>query len=172
MKGLITDSEKEMEMKLRQLAELLICRKITISVAESCTGGWIAKCITDMPGSSSYFKGSAVTYWNEAKENILYVKRKTLDDYTAVSEAVAEEMAEGSRAIYHSDIAISTTGYAGPGRGERGEMPGLVYIGVAGVKGIKVYQEHFSGDRNTIREKAVMKSIEHAITYICSLKQS
>lgn len=148
------------------LAELLICRKITISAAESCTGGLIAKMITDVPGSSRYFKGSAVTYCNEAKENILSVKHSALLAYTAVSEEVAKEMAIGSRNIYHSDLAVSTTGYAGPGNGERGESPGLVYIGISGWQGVYVFKENFVGSRDNIRRQAVHKSIQHLIDYI------
>lgn len=97
---------------VKDLHELLLAKGLTVSAAESCTGGLIGKLLTDTPGSSEYFKGSAVTYWNEAKEKVLSVHKDTLDEYTAVSEPVARQMAEGSRALYSSDIAVSTTGYA------------------------------------------------------------
>lgn len=148
------------------LAEALIQYKMTMSAAESCTGGIIGEIITDLPGSSVYFKGSAVTYWNDAKVGILGVSEEILKKYTAVSAAVACQMAEGSRIIYGSDLAVSTTGYAGPGLGERNEPPGLVYIAVAGKNGTEVYEEHFIGDRKNIRYEAAEKALYYVLQYI------
>lgn len=149
-----------------QVFSLLKKHDFTISAAESCTGGWIGKLLTDQPGSSVYFKGSAVTYWNEAKENILRVKSKDIKTYTAVSVKVAAQMAKGSRFLYNSDIAISTTGYAGPGVGERGEKPGLVYIGISGPYGTAVYKEHFYGNRECVRLAASRKALFRVCDYI------
>jgi nicotinamide-nucleotide amidase len=148
------------------LAEELLERKLTLGAAESCTGGLIGKLITDRPGSSVYFKGSAVTYWNEAKEHVLHVSGETLREFTAVSRETAEEMAEGARKLYNADIAISTTGYAGPGRGERGEPAGLVYIGIAGPRGTEVTRCQFMGDRDHVRMGAAEKACYLALTYI------
>lgn len=145
--------------------------KLTISAAESCTGGLIGKLLTDLPGSSDYFKGSAVTYWNEAKENVLHVDPEVLEKYTAVSENVAKEMAEGARRLYKSDISVSTTGYAGPGSGERGEPAGLVYIGVSGPIGTVVYEEHFMGSRKGVRYAAAETAFYYAMKYIKKLVQ-
>lgn len=151
---------------LSELHALLLNHSVTVSAAESCTGGLIGKLLTDMPGSSSYFKGSAVTYWNEAKEQVLSVKKATLDRFTAVSTQTALEMAEGSRKLYGSDIAVSTTGYAGPGKGERGESPGLVYIGIAGPLGTFVYEEHFMGSRQSVRYGAADKALYYIFKYL------
>ena len=148
------------------LVKALTEKHLTLSAAESCTGGLIGKLMTDLAGSSSYFKGSAVTYWNEAKEQVLGVKSDTLEAYTAVSREVAEQMAEGSRRLYGSDIAVSTTGYAGPGPGERGEQPGLVYIGVSGNHGTEVHEEHFMGSRKSVRYGAAEKAMYYAMKYI------
>lgn len=148
------------------LVKVLTEKHLTLSAAESCTGGLIGKLMTDLSGSSSYFKGSAVTYWNEAKEKVLGVKADTLETYTAVSREVAKQMAEGSRKLYGSDIAISTTGYAGPGLGERGEAPGLVYIGVSGDHGPEVHEEHFMGSRKSVRYGAAEKALYYAMKYI------
>jgi PncC family amidohydrolase len=93
---------------------------MTLALAESCTGGLVGHMITDVPGSSAYFLGSAVTYSYEAKESILGVSRATLLAHGAVSAQTAEEMARGARALFHSDIAVSITGIAGP----TGELPG------------------------------------------------
>lgn len=148
------------------LAEELKKRQLVLCAAESCTGGLIGKLMTDYPGSSSYFKGSCVTYWNEAKEHILGVKKETLDKYTAVSAETAREMAEGARRLYGAHLAVSTTGYAGPGQGERGEDPGLVYIAVSGEAGTRVYKEKFLGDRNNVRMGAAEKAMYRVWQYI------
>ena len=150
---------------LKDLHEMLLAKGLTVSAAESCTGGLIGKFLTDTPGSSEYFKGSAVTYWNEAKEKVLSVHKETLDAFTAVSEPVARQMAEGSRALYNSDIAVSTTGYAGPGKGERGEDAGLVYIGLAGPLGTEVHEEHFYGSRRSVRYGAAQKALYYVLKY-------
>ncbi len=150
----------------KDLVALLEKKGLTMSAAESCTGGLIGKIMTDLSGSSVYFKGSAVTYWNEAKENVLGVKKKTLETYTAVSAQTAKEMAEGSRALYDSDVAVSTTGYAGPGKGERGEPAGLVYIAVAGAHGTEVHEEHFLGSRQAVRYAAAEKAMYYVMRYV------
>lgn len=161
----VSDYHIEQEAR-KDLVQVLTEKKLTLSAAESCTGGLIGKLMTDLSGSSAYFKGSAVTYWNEAKEHVLGVEAHTLETYTAVSKEVAKQMAEGSRLLYGSDIAISTTGYAGPGLGERGELPGLVYIGVAGNHGTEVYEEHFMGSRKSVRYGAAEKALYYAMQYI------
>ena len=148
------------------LIALLQERHLTIAAAESCTGGLIGKLLTDLPGSSWYFKGSAVTYWNSAKVRVLSVREETLEKYTAVSEETAREMAEGARRLYETDLAISTTGYAGPGKGERGEPEGLVYIGIAGPAGTVIYKEHILGSRKSVRYGAAEKSLFYAAEYI------
>ena len=149
-----------------ELVHLLETKHLTLAAAESCTGGLIGKLMTDRPGSSVYFMGSAVTYQNSAKEKILGVSADTLAKYTAVSEETAKEMAEGARALYDSDVAVATTGYAGPGKGERGEPEGTVYIAVSGKSGTKVYKEQFRGSRKNVRYAAAHKAIFYAAEYI------
>lgn len=150
----------------RDLIGLLREHHLTLSAAESCTGGLIGKLMTDLPGSSDYFKGSAVTYWNSAKERVLHVAPETLAAHTAVSAETAGEMAEGSRRLYETDLAVSTTGYAGPGRGERGEPEGLIYIGVAGPAGTEIHREQFLGSRKSVRYGAAEKALFYAADYI------
>ena len=104
-------------------------KKLTIACAESCTGGLIAKSITDVGGCSSVFLGGVVAYANEIKENILGVSDETLKKYGAVSEFTAMEMANGVRRICGSDIGISTTGIAGPDGGTEEKPVGTVYVG-------------------------------------------
>ncbi|QIY84031.1 CinA family nicotinamide mononucleotide deamidase-related protein [Chryseobacterium sp. NEB161] len=112
------------------LGELLIGKKLTISVAESCTGGELAHLITSVAGSSAYFLGGIVTYATQKKIDILNVNPRTVEDFTVVSEQVATEMATGCQSLFKTDIAVSTTGVAGPGRGEDGKDVGTVYYAI------------------------------------------
>lgn len=109
------------------LAELLTERKLTISTAESCTGGELAKMITSNSGSSKYFLGGIVAYATEKKIQILNVSENTVDQFTVVSEQVAAEMALGCQKLFGTDISLSTTGVAGPGKGEDGKEVGTVF---------------------------------------------
>jgi nicotinamide-nucleotide amidase len=111
------------------LVNALKGKNLTISCAESCTGGLVAKTITDVNGCSAVFLGGVVSYANEIKKNILGVKGETLKKHGAVSEFTAMEMAEGVRRICNSDIGISTTGIAGPGGGTEEKPVGTVYVG-------------------------------------------
>ncbi|SFN23997.1 nicotinamide-nucleotide amidase [Chryseobacterium oleae] len=109
------------------LAEILTERQLTISTAESCTGGELAKMITSISGSSKYFLGGIVPYATEKKIEILKVSKRTVDEFTVVSEQVASEMAEGCQKLFGTDISLSTTGVAGPGKGEDGKEIGTVF---------------------------------------------
>ncbi len=112
-----------------QLVALLKEKGLTISCAESCTGGLVAKTITDVSGCSSVFLGGVVSYANEVKENALSVKHETLEKYGAVSELTAIEMANGVKNLCKTDIGISTTGIAGPDGGTPDKPVGTVYVG-------------------------------------------
>ncbi|MBO4853574.1 MAG: nicotinamide-nucleotide amidohydrolase family protein [Oscillospiraceae bacterium] len=133
---------------------LLKSRRLTLSAAESCTGGLIAKRITDLPGASAVFPGSVVSYCDAVKSAALGVPEDLLTRYGAVSEPVARAMAEGVRRFAHSDLALSVTGVAGPDRDERDNPVGLVYIGLATPNGTRVETYRFSGDRRAIRTAA------------------
>jgi nicotinamide-nucleotide amidase len=113
------------------VGKLLAEKKLTLSLAESCTGGLIGHRLTDVPGSSGYFMGGVVAYSNDAKEKFLNVRHATLSDFGAVSPETAIEMARGARRAFGSDIGISVTGIAGPGGGLPGKPVGLVYIGLS-----------------------------------------
>ena len=131
---------------------------IKIACAESCTGGLIGAALTDIAGISEVFNGSAVTYSNEAKKNILGVKDETLKNFGAVSEQCAIEMAEGALKIYDADVSVSVTGIAGPDGGSELKPVGTVWFGVALKKTNKKSQAFmikFSGNRNDIRNSAV-----------------
>ncbi|MDF2672082.1 MAG: cinA [Clostridiales bacterium] len=139
------------------IGELLIKNKLTISTAESCTGGMVAARLINYPGISQVFMEGAVTYSNEAKMNRLGVSRKTLENFGAVSPETAGEMAWGIAKTSRTDIGISTTGIAGPGGGTHKKPVGLVYIGLC-IKGRVMTQElRLDGDRQGIRISATIK---------------
>lgn len=128
---------------------------LTISTAESCTGGMIASKLIEVPGISENFIESIVSYSNEAKIKRLKVKKETLEKYGAVSEEVAREMLAGLK----TDVAISTTGIAGPGGGTKEKPVGLVYIGIRVKDEVKIFRRELKGDRNKIRQRAMMHAL-------------
>ena len=141
------------------VAKILIDKKFTIAVAESCTGGLVAAKLIEYPGISEVLLEGAVTYSNEAKKRRLGVKDETLSAYGAVSAETAAEMAKGIAMTSGADIGVSTTGVAGPGPSE-GKPEGLVYVG--GYMGGKSYVKelHLAGKRNVIRERAAYSALD------------
>lgn len=139
---------------------------LKLSLAESCTGGMIGAEITSLPGSSSFFMGSAVTYSNESKERILRVSRESLIDFGAVSEQVAKEMALGSLYAYNADISGSVTGIAGPNGGTSEKPVGTVWMAVTDGKVTRTFENHFEGSRDEIRQSARDVLIEHIIEFV------
>ena len=130
-------------------------RGLTLAAAESCTGGLIAKRVTDVPGASAVFLGGVVSYTNGIKNKVLNVPQSLLDEYGAVSEPVARAMAEGARALTGADYALSVTGVAGPDSDERGNPVGLVYIGLASAEGTVVKERSFGKrSRDHVRAQA------------------
>ena len=130
-------------------------KPFTISTAESCTGGMVASKLIEVPGISENFIESIVSYSNEAKIKRLKVKKETLEKYGAVSEEVAREMLAGLK----TDVGISTTGIAGPGGGTKDKPVGLVYIGIKVKDEVKVFKRELKGDRNKIRQRAMMHAL-------------
>ena len=128
---------------------------LTISTAESCTGGMIASKLIEVPGISTNFIEGIVSYSNEAKIKRLKVKKETLEKYGAVSEEVAREMLAGLK----TDVGISTTGIAGPDGGTKDKPVGLVYIGIKVKDEVKVFRRELKGDRNKIRQRAMMHAL-------------
>ena len=125
----------------------------TISTAESLTGGLVAVHLTSIPGSSTYFKSSLVTYAVASKVELLGVNLESVEKYGVVSEEVAREMAEGCRRVTKSDFTLGLTGYAGPD----GDDVGLVWFAVSNAEKTKSWQCRFEGTRNEIREKAAFE---------------
>lgn len=139
---------------------LLKERGLTMACAESCTGGLIAKRITDLPGSSAVFRGGVVSYATEVKADVLGVPKEILDEHGAVSEPTARAMAEGVRKLMKADIAVSTTGVAGPDKDDRGNEVGTVYIAVATEGNTICRKLHCGNDRERVRTVAAHNAFD------------
>jgi nicotinamide-nucleotide amidase len=135
-----------------------------VATAESCTGGWVSKAITDIAGSSAVFGYGIVTYSNGAKESIVGVQNKTLEEYGAVSAEVVEEMAKGTLRLSGADIAVAVSGVAGPDGGTDEKPVGAVWFAWAVRDGTKALVdtrlEQFSGDRELVREASVAYALQ------------
>ncbi|MCA9859285.1 MAG: CinA family protein [Thermomicrobiales bacterium] len=134
----------------------------TLGTAESCTGGTVASRIASISGSSAYFLGSVVSYSNSVKHNVLGVSHAILEEKGAVSFECARAMAAGARTLIGADIAVSTTGIAGPTGGTARKPVGLVYIGIATPIWLEAFELHFEGDRARIIDQTAF----HALTYL------
>ena len=135
-------------------------RKLTLAAAESCTGGLITHTLTNIPGSSAFLAGGIVAYANTAKTQLLGVPATLIRKHGAVSEPVAKALAEGARKQFNTDLALSTTGIAGP-TGSTPEKPvGLVFIALADPKKTIVEKHVFTGDRLTIKAKACQAALK------------
>lgn len=141
---------------------LLLCHRhgLRLVTAESCTGGLVTGCLTEIPGASNVLERGFIVYANEAKEALLGVSKKLIETHGAVSEAVARAMAEGALASAGVDLSIATTGIAGPGGGTQDKPVGLVHLATAARGRPTLHARHvFSGDRTAVRLHAVQAAI-------------
>lgn len=144
-----------------RVADALVERGWTLATAESCTGGWIAKCCTDPPGSSQWFDRGYVSYSYEAKEEQLGVIKPDLEEHGAVSEEIAAQMALLARQRSGADITLSATGIAGPEGGMPNKPVGLVCFAWSMRGGVlRSDSEVFEGDRNAVRQQTVLHALE------------
>ncbi|MDR3592242.1 MAG: competence/damage-inducible protein A [Negativicutes bacterium] len=151
------------------VGELLTAKQLTVSFAESCTGGFVSHKITDIPGSSAYLTGSVICYSNDSKISAVGVPAATIESRGAVSPETAKAMAEGIRQRLASDIGVGITGIAGPGGAVPGKPVGLVYIAVAGSGGVQCHQHNFTGQRGSIKLRAALAALNHLRQYITAL---
>lgn len=163
--------QKDIRALAAQLGELLINRQGWLATAESCTGGLLSGAVTAIPGSSGWFDQGWVTYSNMAKHAQLGVARETLNEFGAVSEEVARQMAAGVLAMApRATLALTTTGIAGPGGGTASKPVGLVWFGFAQRTsyGVIVHatSQIFQGDRDAVREASVAFSLKSACALI------
>lgn len=152
------------------VSNLLAQGNWSIASAESCTGGLLSKWFTDVPGSSAYFAGGICTYTEKAKQNFLQVQAETLAKHGAVSAQTAAEMADGARAAFQTDLAISTTGIAGPGGGSPEKPVGLAYIGLAAPTGTFTWQFQANAlqtkHRSAVRDAVGRAALFHLFKYL------
>lgn len=152
--------------KLEELFQLLKEKKATIGAAESCTGGQFSVKITAVPGSSEFFVGSIISYANSVKENVLHVPEIDLKNHGAVSQVVAEKMAQKVRELLNCTYSVSITGIAGPGGGSQTKPVGTVWFGISGLNFVKTEMKQFSGDRSQVQEAAANYALELLIRNI------
>ena len=142
-------------LKAKHLSDLLISKGLTISVAESCTGGSLSSSLTSISGASSYFNCGFITYSNQSKIDMLGVSPESIEMYGAVSEKVAHEMVTGAGQRSHSNLAVSITGIAGPSGGSASKPVGMVCIGFFCDGSVTTTTQFFSGSRSDIVSQSV-----------------
>lgn len=153
-------TDAELEALAMRVAEAMQQRRLMLATAESCTGGWIAKALTDLSGSSAWFEAGVVSYSNEAKEKLLGVRRATLERTGAVSEETALEMVTGALDRLPAQVAVAVTGIAGPTGGTADKPVGTVWIGwqrQGGKARAKLF--HFAGGRESVRRQTVAMAL-------------
>lgn len=149
-----------MEKIERAIVRLLTAQKRTLALAESCTGGFIANQITNVPGASKIFLGGVVAYSNDVKRKFLGVRAKTLERHGAVSEATAAEMAQGARKRFRADFAIAVTGIAGPSGGTKTKPTGTVFIALSGAFGTLVEHKINRLSREQFKKTTARQALE------------
>ena len=152
-------------LKAKHLSELLVSKGLTISVAESCTGGSLSSSLTSISGASSYFNCGFITYSNQSKIDMLGVNPESIEMYGAVSEKVAHEMVTGAGQKSHSNLAVSITGIAGPSGGSASKPVGMVCIGFFFDGKVTTTTQFFSGSRSDI----VSQSVTFALVELSSI---
>jgi len=157
----MTDFETKVNALLTKVARELNARGWRMATAESCTGGWISKCCTDMVGSSNWFDRAYVTYSYRAKEQMLGVSNHDLVKHGAVSEEIARQMAIGAKEHSKAAVTVSATGIAGPGGGMPGKPVGLVHFGwCIDNDTVSCDAAVFEGDRNSVRQQTVLHALQ------------
>jgi nicotinamide-nucleotide amidase len=155
-----------LERLAAEVGAVLHGKGMLLATAESCTGGGAAQAVTEIAGSSGWFERGFVTYSNEAKSELLGVPAELIARHGAVSEEVAAAMAAGALAHSAAQVALSTTGIAGPGGAVAGKPVGTVCFGWAGPQGVRTERLVFGGDRRAVREQAVTHSLQGLLRFL------
>ncbi|MDQ1363878.1 MAG: nicotinamide-nucleotide amidase [Pseudomonadota bacterium] len=162
-------TDETLQTLVRALGEQLVAQKLLLATAESCTGGWVSKVITDIDGSSRWFDCALVTYSNQSKQDLLGVSKTTLEKFGAVSQPVVKEMVLGLLDRCNAHIGVSISGIAGPGGGTEQKPVGTVWMAWAKPgQVIESMRFQFKGDREQVRLQAVaeaLKGVRRLITY-------
>jgi nicotinamide-nucleotide amidase len=165
MSATMTDlSDSALRSLAQKAGALLLATRRRVATAESCTGGWVAKCLTDIAGSSQWFERGYVTYSNLAKEQSIGVAPGVIDTFGAVSRPTAEQMAAGALHDSGADVAVAVSGIAGPDGGSADKPVGMVWFALAQRAAAPVAEQHlFAGDREAIRRAAVATALKLVI---------
>jgi nicotinamide-nucleotide amidase len=155
----------------QEVASLLSDRGLTLGLVESATGGLISHLITNVPGSSDYYKGSITAYSNQAKVELVGVWEETIQKFGAVSSEVAEEMAWGGRKVLDVDVCLADTGIAGPSGATPGKPLGLFYLGLSHQMGTSSRKHIFKGGRGQNKQSAAKEALLWLRDYIIGLEQ-
>ncbi len=169
---ILTDEQEEDEKIAVEISKILSSEKKFLAAAESCTGGALAAEFTTHPGASTCFKGGMVSYATQTKIELLNVPKELIDKYSVVSAEVAESMAENAKKLFKSDYALSTTGNAGPTKGDSDAEVGTVFIGLATPEGVRSKKFLFGNNRDQVVKKAVYKAFEMILEEISEEKSS
>ena len=159
-----TPSEQELRDLAEELGACMKAKGVKLASAESCTGGWLAKIITDIPGSSQWFTGSVVCYSNESKVSLLGVDANSLEEFGAVSGETVMEMADGLFSHTDADVVVGVSGIAGPDGGSDDKPVGLVWLSW-GKRDKSVYAKpfNFDGDREAVRKQSIAKALNNLL---------
>jgi nicotinamide-nucleotide amidase len=152
-----------------EIGSILKQKGLTLGIVESATGGLLSHRITNIAGSSDYYKGSVTAYSNQVKTGVVGVKEDTLNQYGAISPEVAEEMALGGRKILGADICLADTGIAGPGGASAGKGVGLFYIGLSHGERTFSQKHNFTGDRQQNKQSAAEAALKWLKEYLAGL---
>ncbi|TVP59869.1 MAG: nicotinamide-nucleotide amidohydrolase family protein [Halomonadaceae bacterium] len=160
-------SHESLRQYAASLGLLLRDRGLTLSPAESCTGGWISKVLTDNAGSSDYLSAGLVTYSNGAKQALLGVKEESLAEFGAVSEQVVRQMVSGTLALTGADLAVAVSGVAGPGGGSEDKPVGTVWFAWGNRQGAMETRCHlFTGNRDAVRSQSVACALQGVTEFV------
>jgi len=156
----MTITDRDLAALAERLGSALRARSWTLAAAESCTGGWIAKVVTDIPGSSAWFVAGYVVYSNDAKVRMLGVPAATIAEHGAVSEPVVVALAEHARRDSGADLSVAVSGIAGPGGGTPAKPVGTVWFAWSGPDGTRTERRRFDGDRESVRRQSVAVALQ------------
>ncbi len=167
----VSFTDTQLQKLATQVGDALVAQDLMLACAESCTGGWVAKSLTDIPGCSHWFDRGFVTYTNQAKQEMLGVDAGLLNRHGPVSEAVVRAMADGAVAHSQADIALGISGIAGPGGGSEDKPVGLVWFAWARTtKAGRIErvsrQQIFAGDRDAVRRQAVAYALQGVLAIL------
>jgi nicotinamide-nucleotide amidase len=167
----MTPTDRDLEATALKLGRALHVRGWRLAAAESCTGGWIAKVMTDVAGSSQWFDGGVVAYSNAAKTALLGVGSDLLAAHGAVSEEAVCAMAEGARSRFGTELAVAVSGIAGPGGGTADKPVGMVHFAWAAPSGTTAARRIFAGSREAVRRQTVALALERLVDLVCADEQ-